>query len=185
MSTVEPRLALGHEGAERFDRRPRRVAQIDRSLPQHDAAARDARDVEQVVEQPRHVVGLARDDRARLAAGVVGPLRVVEHAGGAEDRGQRIAQLVRQHRQELLAPPHAVLNLLLRLAPLGDVEERHDRADHLVAAEDRMAPVLGRERRAVGAPEHFVLDVRPSRCRIASKIGDCSGAYGVPSGRVW
>ena len=38
------------------------------SLAQHDAAARDARDVEQVVEQPRHVLGLTLHHQPGLAA---------------------------------------------------------------------------------------------------------------------
>ena len=49
-----------------------------------------------------------------------------------------------------------------------------------------MAPVLGRERRAVGAPEHFVVDVRalpgdasPDRSATAR------APTGVPSARVW
>ena len=78
----------------------------------------------------------------------------------AEDRRERIAQLVRQHRQELLAAPHAFLHLQLGLTPLGDVEERHHCANHFALPDDRVAPVFRGERRTIGAPEHLVVDVR-------------------------
>ncbi len=87
-----------------------------------------------------------------------------------QDRGKRVAQLVREHRQELLAAAHALLQLGFRRTPLGDIEERHHGADHLVVAHDRVAPVLRRERGAVRAPEHFAVDVR--RLAVAHRVED-------------
>ena len=83
-----------------------------------------------------------------------------DQSRGAENRGQRVAQLVRQHRQELLAALDAFLDLLFGLPPLGDIEERHHRADQLAFSHDRMAPVLGGKARAVRPPQHLVVDMR-------------------------
>jgi hypothetical protein len=73
---------------------------------------RDARDVEKIVDQPHHVVELPvhrADDAGRVRRQVRQPEQVVD--AGAERR-ERIAQLVRQRRDE------GVL-LLVRLAERG------------------------------------------------------------------
>ena len=79
------------------------VVELDPLPAQLELAARDARDVEQVVEQPRHVIDLAVDHVAaptstapRSRAAVLLIVRRVA------DRRERIAQLVRQRRQELV-----------------------------------------------------------------------------------
>jgi hypothetical protein len=67
---------------------------------QHDLAARDARDVEQVVHQAHQVLDLALDDLALARMGVLAAHAHQLQRG--DDRRQRVAQLVAQHRQELV-----------------------------------------------------------------------------------
>ena len=75
-------------------------AKSQRCALQHEPAHHDARDVEQVVDQPRQVAHLAVDHLERVRAGPV------ERAGHAEDlrrvanRPERVAQLVAEHREE-------------------------------------------------------------------------------------
>jgi hypothetical protein len=152
-------LALDEKRPQRLDRGARRIAKIEQRIAQDDAAVRDPRHVEEIVEQPGHVLRLTVDDLCRLATASVERRLQFEHARRAQDRRQRIAQLVRQHRQEVLAPLRRFLQVSFGLAPFRDVEERDDGADHLVVLDDRVAPVLRRERRAVGAPQHLVVDV--------------------------
>ena len=69
---------------------------------QRDLSPRDARDVEQVVDQPGHVARLAPDH----LLGQPSHLRVIlaqpQKLGGIEDRGQGIAQLMGEHGEELV-----------------------------------------------------------------------------------
>ena len=91
---------------------------------QRDLAAADARDVEQVVDQPRHVPDLAAQHRARARRyhRVVRP-HLQELERGEHGR-ERVAQLVRQHGQELVLAPVR----LLRLAVQAGVVEGEARA---------------------------------------------------------
>ena len=62
--------------------------------------------VEQVVEQPRHVPDLPLDDLvapADLRLASRRPMRAM--CGGLADRRERIAELVREHREELVLAP--------------------------------------------------------------------------------
>jgi hypothetical protein len=77
-------------------------AQVEHVLRQRDHAAGHARDVEQVVEQAGHVADLAFDDGAGLAQALLAGLAGLEDLGRHADRGERIAQFVRQHRQEFV-----------------------------------------------------------------------------------
>ena len=108
--------------------RPARVRELD-------LAARDARDVEQVVDQPHQVLDLALD-RSRGLAAIAGSGRragMPSRCSGVADRRQRIAQLVRQHRQELvLAPvgdravPRCVRAACAQVLARGDIERETD-----------------------------------------------------------
>nr|GEU28230.1 hypothetical protein [Tanacetum cinerariifolium] len=99
------------------------VAHVQALGMQLHQAARDARDIEQIVHQRGHVHHLAADDLAGLAdAGVVQPGHLQQVGGGA-DRRQRVAQLVRQHRQELVLALVRVGQLFLGGAALGHVAE--------------------------------------------------------------
>ena len=93
-------VAKLEERARHLDRLGDDVTDLDGLGPELDLAARDARDIEQIVDQPDQVSGLALDDR---------PL-FLEHRFAAQahelQRGQHrrqgIAKLVSQHRQELV-----------------------------------------------------------------------------------
>ena len=86
-----------------------------------DRAARDARDVEQVVDQPRQVQRLAVDDVARpLSCGL--SIDAARHdLDGVADRRERIAQLVREDREELVLVPVGSLQRGLGARALGDL----------------------------------------------------------------
>src|SRR4051812_7996011 len=82
---------------------------------QLDMATRDARDVEQVVDQASEVARVSLDDLA-----LVGDRRMMrEQFDGGQDRRERIAQLVPQHREE------AVLSAGVLENP-GGLERRSD-----------------------------------------------------------
>ncbi len=80
--------------------------------------------------------------------------RAVQKSRRAQDRGERVAQLVRQHGEELLAPGRV---LELHSASWRSVMSRKvdDGADDHAMAVDGMAPELGRERGAIGAAQVF------------------------------
>ena len=100
--------SASHDGAEL------RLVSLDRHQP-----ARDARDVEQVVDQGLQVVDLADDHLAGAPHDpLVGDLQA-QGLGGGGNRGQRIAQLVRQHRQEFILGVVLVFRLAPRLALAG------------------------------------------------------------------
>ena len=111
-----PTQAIGMVGnghvqavAMRIDQRPagfdgarQHVAQVDGLLVDDELPARHAVDVEQLVDDARQVLALAVDG---LAHGL--DERIIEIAArherhGIADRRQRIAQFVRQHRDELV-----------------------------------------------------------------------------------
>ena len=121
--------ALLEQRAGHLDRLRDHLGELDELGLQLDLAARDARDVEQVVDQPRQVVDLALDDgalalRARLAAQ---PHQLQRR----QDRRQRVAQLVAEHRQELV---------LRAVGALGGLAQ----AVHLLRAPAAPAPGCGR-----------------------------------------
>ena len=117
----------------------------------------DAPGVEQVADQAVHAVGLLVDDAEELRhLGRADDARGAEHRGGrALDRGQRRAQLVAHHAQEL--GPHA-LELSKRLQVLHGDHHRGERAVRAVRVVDRggvderrdAAPVGNRERNLLG-----------------------------------
>ena len=135
-STIRPRrhvelevvAALLEQRAGHLDRLARpRSASSSRSRAQLDLAARDARHVEQVVDQADQVVDLALDDGALVLERLVAAQPHQLQRG--QDRRQRVAQLVAEHRQELVLG--AVGRLGLARAPLasvGDVDRRHGNA---------------------------------------------------------
>lgn len=94
-----------------------------------DLPSRHARDVEQIVEQPAHVVHLAVDDLGRPRQRAVGARRQLEDIDGAAQRRQRVSELVRQHRQELVLVSLGSRSLVPRAALGGDVRQRRVPAD--------------------------------------------------------
>ena len=94
------------------------------------AAAIDARDIQQIVDQARELRRLALDDLLRAARVLSVLRRVVEDVEAGADGRERVAELVRQHRHELVLAPVGLLEpgvgRLQRLhgqLPLGDVAD--------------------------------------------------------------
>ncbi len=96
--------------------------QIDVVLLELELSARDARNVEQVIEQQRHALHLARDDfAAPFALPLVRGVRI-EDAHGVADGRERIAQLVRQRGQELVLAAVGLEQRTLGVLEPADVE---------------------------------------------------------------
>ena len=76
---------------------------------ERDLSPGNARDIEQIVDEPHHVIDLPLDDVARaLVLRVRQPVNLHQLHGRPDGR-ERIAQLVREHRQELVLAPIRVL----------------------------------------------------------------------------
>ena len=122
---------------------------VDRLGGHRERARVDAPDIQQVADQPTHVIGLLVDDAQELAHLGRVELRFRGQRGGgrALDRGQRRPQLVADHAQEL--GPQTVQLLERREVLQGD----HHRLDRAVGRTDRRrvdqrgdaAPVRDRE----------------------------------------
>ena len=96
--------------------------EVDVVLLELELPARDARHVEQVVEQQRHALHLARDDfAAPLALPFVRGIRI-EDAHGIADRRQRIAQLVRERGEEFILAAVGFEQRALGVLEAADVE---------------------------------------------------------------
>ena len=95
----------------RLDRGGHHLLHVDGADLELDLAAGDPRHVEQVVDEPHELLQLAGDQVARPhhLAGIVAADAHDVH--GVADRRQRIAQLVREHREELVLPLVLVLDL--------------------------------------------------------------------------
>ena len=109
-------------------RRPAR-SPCARSMPLHpqrQLAPGQPRDVEQVVEQPRHLLGLPADDAVAPGDLGIARLEMAQHVDGVADRRQRIAQLVRQGGDEVVLLLVGDAQDLLGLLALADV---HDDAE--------------------------------------------------------
>ncbi|OEZ67326.1 hypothetical protein JAB2_23880 [Janthinobacterium sp. HH100] len=109
-----------------------------------DLAPRDARHVQQVVDQVHHLIDLPLHHvaHARHGGGLVGGQ--AHDLQAVADRCQRIAQFVRQGGQEFrLAPVHLgqivgqLAQLLFRALALADVAEQHRQQGAAGAAEAR------------------------------------------------
>ena len=79
-------------------------------------AARDARHVEQVVDQPRQVLDLARGDVARRGLARLVGAGELRRTAPRCDRGERVAQLVRERGEELVLAPVGLAQRALRRA---------------------------------------------------------------------
>ena len=98
-----------------------------------DSSLRDARNVEQVVDQAAEVHHLARDDFARPRnVARIGRLHA-QGLGGGADRRQRVAQFVRKHGEEGVLAAVLVLERGQPLArhPLAVPQAAHEFRDAL------------------------------------------------------
>ena len=167
------RLLLGGDpDVLRLDRRGHDVPEIHERGVQLDAAAGDAGDVEQVVQQGRQVLGLALEHRNRAFQVGREPGAQLEDLHRVDDHAERIAQLVGQHRQELvlrLARPFGGGARCVRLRPgaalahvgVGGGVHRVDarQAEAHVAADDLgQAALPGRERARLVEVDHELAD---------------------------
>src|SRR5262249_4941105 len=111
------------------------VAQVETLLLEREPSEADARDVQQVVEQPRQVPRLPAQDLEQPRA--IGLARALQSLEPVRHRAERIAQLVRQHGEKLVAM--ALLGLE-RLEQARRVEgERDAKPDVLKESHIRVA----------------------------------------------
>ena len=101
-------LALDH-GPHRLDRIEHLLAQHQTLAAQLDLALGDARDIEQVIDQSGHVPQLALAHGHCLPGSGFRLHSPAQQTDRIANRRQRIAQLVRQHRQELILAPVSLL----------------------------------------------------------------------------
>ena len=111
------------------------------------------RDVEQVVEEARHQLALPADDLHGLAPGRRGRGPVEQQVARVQDGSQRVAQLVREHRQEHVAAHQGLACLGLRALERADVGRDAAHAADLPAAVDEGELGLEERVRAVVALE--------------------------------
>src|ERR1700716_2145821 len=98
--------------------------ELGRLLGQVDSAARDARHIEQVVDQAREMRELPLDHVPRPAQLWIGNRLHAHELHCIENRRQRIAQLVREHREKLVLVAVRRLQRLFRPGPLGDLAQQ-------------------------------------------------------------
>ena len=115
---------------------------IDVFLLEGDLIAVDARNIEQIVDEPREVLRLAVDDVEQFLAGSI--WRNAAEVDGVADGGERVAQLVGEHGQELVLLPDGVLDGVIqprvvdgRGDALGEALRQADLARRVAAARDR------------------------------------------------
>lgn len=148
---LEPVLIGLDERAAGVHRLAHHFAQVQSLAAQLDLAAGDAAHVEQVLDQARQMSDLPPDDVG--APGDLGRAArdALEHAGRVRDRGDGVAQFVRQHRDELVDA--AALGLeLLHPPPLGEVaQDGRVAPQRAVAAAQGAQARLGPHAAAVGA----------------------------------
>ena len=94
--------ALDDQRAARLQRPRDERGDFHRIAPQVDRAAGDASDVEQIVDQPCQVQRLPFDDVVRPRDLCIVDLTIAHDLHGVVDRRERIAQLVREDRDEFV-----------------------------------------------------------------------------------
>ena len=99
---VEPLLLLVQEWAHHLQPSRDHDGELETAFSQCNLAARDARNVEQVFDQPDEVADLPLDDRDFSAMAAAHPGEVKS----SQDWRKRIAQLVPKHRQEFVLGAH-------------------------------------------------------------------------------
>ena len=153
--------------------------QIHRRQLQREFAARDARRIQQIIEQAGHMLGLARNHTARPLQLLPAEAVILQQFDRMPNRRHRIAQLMRQGGQKrvflpvrgaqfLLGPLQRFeicVQLLARFgerrlgaAPLGNVlEDEYHAANPALIVQQRRGAVLDRYGRAVRAKQCGVI----------------------------
>ena len=134
--------------------------QIHIFLVEVDSPPADPRDVEKIIDQPPEVVDLALDHRQFAPGPMAIRPGLLQQVDGRLDRGQRIAQLVREDGQEFFLAAIRLAEFFLGVLAAGDVGEHPEDADHhslvvLVRARGDDRPQLP----TVGAAKAQVVDV--------------------------
>ena len=155
-------MLVGHHRRRHLDRARNGVDEIESFAPQIDGASLEARDVQQVVDEPGHVPDLPLQNLA-LPRRIVGAAQLHQVKGGQRWR-ERVAQLVTKHREELI------------LAAIGRFGLRARR----VGAGDLLVPLLlprveKRGRSGEGVQQALDLGHRRLRPRRPQSAGDCFG----------
>jgi hypothetical protein len=119
--------ALVDEGAARLDRPVDDLGQLDAPVAKLQRVARDAGDVDEVVDEPRQVVHVTLDEVPAPAERGLGGLRDAKQLRGVAERGERVPQLVSQRREELVLAPVGLLQLVQQ--PQSLVGDGHVVAD--------------------------------------------------------
>ncbi|MCZ7560103.1 MAG: hypothetical protein M5U30_08735 [Burkholderiaceae bacterium] len=98
---LEPQPAGLRRAVEAVGGRGEDVGEVDRAALEPQFSAGDARGVEQVVDQPRHVRDLPLDDVAQVLQHCPVGTRVFQKRGDHADRRERVAQFVRHDGQHI------------------------------------------------------------------------------------
>ena len=108
------------------------IAHVELFQLQVDLSPRDARHVEQVFGQPSHDADLTLDQLTQLAQLGIVAMRGLDHFGRHGQRGQGIAQFVRERCQEgILLRVHAH-QVFPRLHQFRHVARHHEQACHVI-----------------------------------------------------
>ena len=126
-----------------LDRARENVVQVDRAPLHAEAAARHAIDVEQLVDDARELHALPVDGLAHRFEHRIAHALASHERHGIADRRQRIAQFVREHRDELVGAMSRV-GERFGVATLGEILRHHVvRARRAVRLAQRRDDVVG------------------------------------------
>ena len=115
-------VAAFHDaGPARLDRRVHDLGQFDAFFAKLQPVARDATHVQQVIDESGQVSHLTIDDAARPLQLGRARIRHLQDLNGVPDRRQRIAQLVREHRDEFVLATVGLAQRLGRLLALDEI----------------------------------------------------------------
>ena len=146
-------------------------AHVERLAPELDRAARDARDVEEVVHEPRHLRHLAihrlEERPAALGLEVAG----LQHVQRGAHRRERVAQLVRERREELVLALVGPLDLLVEQAIVDRARRAPGDAFREPEVGARETPGRGAEREGERAAHAPARDEREDVDLAARRIG--------------
>ncbi len=99
------------DGPAGLDRGGNDFRDVDRFDLEVDLALRDPRHVEKIVDETDKLLELTADDVLRPAQLFGADVFLLQHVHGIGDRCERIAQLVREHRQEFVLAPILLMDL--------------------------------------------------------------------------